>query len=158
MSFSQVKVVDFGKNKSGLLSVGYTIFNSDGSVNTNRVNSGIYEVSPGSGIYAAIVTFPDDHRGSILWDTGEADLLKAFAIEQYNVEENDPKLSQISVSVGQMSSSISLLQDVSVGRWKIADNQMIFFKSDNVTEVMRFNLFDENGVLSNVNVFDRRRT
>jgi len=43
------------------------------------------------------------------------------------------------------------------GRWRIVNDQMIFYKSDNATEIMRFNLYDENGDPASVNIFDRQR-
>jgi len=51
------------------------------------------------------------------------------------------------------------LEDIQGGRWKIdtALNQMIFYKADNVTEVARFDLFDQFGVPAHENVYERRR-
>jgi len=43
------------------------------------------------------------------------------------------------------------------GRWLIENNQMIFYASDNVTEVARFNLFDEAGLPTETEVFERVR-
>ena len=45
--------------------------------------------------------------------------------------------------------------DIQYGRWYINNNQMIFYKEDNVTEVARFNLFDDNGNPTMDAVFDR---
>jgi hypothetical protein len=52
---------------------------------------------------------------------------------------------------------ITFLKDIEGGRWKIEGNQMIFYKSDNATEVCRFNLFDSAGVRASRNVYDRQR-
>lgn len=54
-------------------------------------------------------------------------------------------------------SDITLLADVEGGRWKIVSNQMIFYKADNVTEVMRFNLLDAVGAATMANPFERTR-
>jgi hypothetical protein len=43
-----------------------------------------------------------------------------------------------------------------IGRWLIANNQMIFFDQNNV-EIVRYDLFDQNGHPSMENVFERRK-
>ena len=52
---------------------------------------------------------------------------------------------------------ITFLKDIEGGRWKIVDNQMIFYKSDNSTEVARFDLFDSAGNPTMTNVLERQR-
>lgn len=49
------------------------------------------------------------------------------------------------------------LSHIEGGKWKIEANQMIFYKSDNVTEVARFNLYNAAGVPSMTEVYERRR-
>jgi len=46
---------------------------------------------------------------------------------------------------------------MTAGRWRIVSNQMIFYKDDNSTEIMRFNLFDDAGNPTMDAVFDRFR-
>jgi len=53
---------------------------------------------------------------------------------------------------------LSFLKDIEGGRWKIVNNQMIFYKADNETEVARFNLFNKAGEPSEESVLERRRT
>lgn len=189
MSLSQLKTANFGKSRTGLTgTVGFTLFNDDGTTNTSRTTSGIYEVAAGSGIYASFVQFPDDFRGSIYWDSGEVGSLLVHAIEQYNYEENNPNVDlvlstsyNISSSVQELSSSIVLLgtsndsittiltqvsgavefiKQIEGGRWIIDESvdQMIFYKDDNTTEIARFNLFDITGSATSTNVFERVRT
>ena len=52
---------------------------------------------------------------------------------------------------------ITFLKNIEGGKWKIEGNQMIFYKSDNTTEVARFNLFDSDGNPAMINVFERQR-
>lgn len=59
--------------------------------------------------------------------------------------------------IGQITEDLTFLQDIEGGKWQITGNQMIFYKSDNVTEVARFNLFDDAGVAAVLNVFKRER-
>jgi hypothetical protein len=54
-------------------------------------------------------------------------------------------------------SGIEIINQIETGRWKIESNQMIFYEEDNVTEIMRFNLFDEAGDPANTDIFDRQR-
>ena len=55
-------------------------------------------------------------------------------------------------------SGIEQIRQVEMGRWKIENNQMIFYEEDNTTEIMRFNLFDENGDPASTDIYDRQRT
>lgn len=50
-----------------------------------------------------------------------------------------------------------LLYDMEGGRWKLTNNQMIFYEEDNLTEVARFNLYDASGTPTTDNVYERRR-
>lgn len=113
----------------------------------------MYQTAPG--IYAAYVSFPDNFRGQILWDTGTAFATASYATEQYNVEENDPKVSLTHTAVSQMSGTLNSVYDIQFGRWRIVNDQMIFYKDDNATEVVRFNLFDDSGNPTMDAVFER---
>ena len=53
--------------------------------------------------------------------------------------------------------NITSLIDEIGGKWEIVGNQMIFYKSDNSTEIMRFNLFDAEGNPTMNNVYKRER-
>ena len=60
---------------------------------------------------------------------------------------------------GIIEEDMQFLIDVAGGRWKIDEtvNQMVFYKSDNITEVARFNLLDINGSATSRNIFERVR-
>ncbi len=64
-------------------------------------------------------------------------------------------VSQLSGTLETVSSKVQSLFDINFGRWKIVANQMIFYKPDNVTEVARFNLFDDVSSPSMDAVFER---
>jgi len=158
MSLNQLRNVNMGRcaaDATGSSGVGYTVLDISGSIISPRTTVGVYQLMTGSGIYAAYVTFPDSFQGQILWDTGTAFATASYAAEQYNVEENNPKIDDIDRSVRQMSGTIGQLYDIQYGRWYIVGNQMIFYKDDNVTEVVRFNLFDDTNTPSMDAVFDR---
>jgi hypothetical protein len=60
-------------------------------------------------------------------------------------------------AITQIAADAAFIKQIEGGRWKIEANQMIFYASDNVTEVARFNLFDEAGALTMISPYDRRR-
>lgn len=59
--------------------------------------------------------------------------------------------------IDEILDALTFLKDIEGGKWQIINNQMIFFKSDNVTEVARFNLYDKVGSPSEINVVMRTR-
>lgn len=141
MAITLLKNVNFGKGKGGLDTVGFTLIDTSGNVSVARSTEGVHEVGTNTGIYAASVTFATGFLGSILWDTGDAST--AYATEEYNGTEE----------------SVEFIKDIEGGRWKIDQdtNQMIFYKSDNVTEIARFNLRDSSGNPNSESVFARIR-
>lgn len=66
------------------------------------------------------------------------------------MDTNSTRLESIDIDVTR-------LLDESGGKWEIVANQMIFYKADNITELMRYNLFDANGNPSMTDVMKRER-
>ena len=160
MPLEQVRSVNFGRNRSnatGSTGVGYTLMDVSGSVVSPRTTLGVYQLTSGSGLYSAYITFPDHFRGQLMWDTGAAFPTASYAVEEYNVEANNPKVDDDWRMLNSVTGSIQLLRDMTEGRWKIEGNQMKFYKSDNVTLVATFNLFDDLGSPSMDAVFERTR-
>jgi len=158
MPLQQLKCVNFGKSKlnaTGSLGVGYTLYDISGVEISPRTTTGVYQVAPG--LYSCAVTFPDDFRGQILWDTGLSFSETFYAHEQYNYEENNPKTDIILDKLNEVSGTIGSIYDIQFGRWKIENNKMKFFKEDNLTLLAEFDLKDENGNPTMDAVFDRIR-
>lgn len=156
MSLSQFRTVDFGSyrnNATGSSGVGYTLLDETGTPVAMRSTAGVFQTAPG--IYGAYITFPDAFRGSLVWDTGTAFTRVGYATEEYNVEANNPNVDTILNVLNVVSGTISQLYDVQYGKWEITSNQMVFYKPDNVTEIARFDLFDEYGAPSMDAVFKR---
>lgn len=156
MSLQQLRNVNFGRlrlDATGSSGVGYQLLDQTGSIVSSRTTSGVYQTAPG--IYAAYVSFPDNFRGQILWDTGTYFPTASYATEQYNVEENDPRVADTNARVISMQSDIDRLVDIQYGRWKILNNQMVFYKEDNSTVVATYDLFDDTGLPTMDAVFDR---
>lgn len=61
------------------------------------------------------------------------------------------------VAAKQISELVNFIADVEGGRWKIVNNQMIFYKADNVTEIVRFNLKGKEGQPTETDVYERSR-
>ncbi len=76
---------------------------------------------------------------------------------------NIPTVSDIVTAVWnatkatQLSNDITFIKNIEGGKWEIKNNQMIFYGEDNTTEIARFNLYNENGVLSEESVVKRVR-
>src|SRR5215475_11301986 len=88
MSYTRLKMVQFGPGGDRLVgTVGYALYNSDGSLNAARTTAGISERPAGSGTYAATVTFPDSFTGELRWDTGGA--TPKYASEPVNPAESE---------------------------------------------------------------------
>jgi hypothetical protein len=80
MAFTLVRSANFGKSRTGLATVGYTLIGTPSG--QARTTTGVSEI-PGTGIYSATVTFPDGFAGVIEWDTG--DVNPRYAAETVNV-------------------------------------------------------------------------
>ena len=141
MSIKLVKNVNFGKCYAGLANVGFTLTDGDGSTAAARSTTGVHEVGTATGIYAAQITFTTEFSGSILWDTGQA--TPRYATEEYNPTEERLKFNY----------------DIAGGKWILdpVTFEMVFFADDNVTEIARFDMKDNNGNPSVDAVFSRTR-
>lgn len=110
MTQRAIRVVNFGKSRAGLGTIGFTVLNTDGSAQSARSTTGVYELTTGSGIYAVYAPFPDGFQGSILWDTGESASKLLYAAEEFSYLSANPQVNQlvsgsIIVSGGVLSGS-----------------------------------------------------
>jgi len=163
VSFEQLRNVNFGRNRSnatGSGGVGYTIMDVSGSVVSSRTTTGVYQLTSGSGLYAAYVSFPDNFRGQIMWDTGGAFVTASYAVEQMNVEENNPLVQNIYDRLIAVSGSVETIRQFTEGRWLIDEtsNRMYFYDKDNTTLIATFDLYDSVGTPTVDAVFERVRT
>lgn len=67
----RVLVVNFGSSKGGLSTVGYALYDPDGSVNVARTTDNVTEIGTSTGIYAVEADINEGFNGIVLWDTGE---------------------------------------------------------------------------------------
>jgi hypothetical protein len=77
------------------------------------------------------------------------------------VNANETKIDLIKTQTDKIPSiktetdKIATLIHTETGKWKILNNQLIFYKTTG-EELMRFNLYDEDGNLTETNVVERR--
>lgn len=167
MSVILTKAVNFGSRAAGLTTIGYTVFNHTGSLEAARTEAGISELliaSSSTGTFFASVEFPDDFRGSIIWDTGAGLARKLYAVEPYNELENNPvsdltysTLQVVSSSVEQVKSDVLFTKQMTAGRWSLEGNMMVFYDEDNTTVVAKFSMLDQSLSPSMKEVFHRVR-
>ncbi len=162
MTITLPKMCSMSSSQTGLVgTIGVTLLNPDGTTHTARTTVGIYEI--GGGSYGKQIGFDDNWIGSIKWDTGGGS--PVYAIEEYNYYENNPKVDTILIDTTAIKvktdtidwSNITSLVDEIGGKWEITGNQMIFYKSDNITEIFRFNLFNAAGNPAMADVYKRER-
>ncbi len=55
-----------------------------------------------------------------------------------------------------VKADIDTIRIIESGRWRILNNQMVFYAEDGLTPFMTFDLFDENGLPSSIDVSERR--
>ena len=83
MTLSLPKSCSMGGSKTGLVgTIGVTLLDPDGTTHTARATANIYEI--GGGCYGKEITFDDNWKGVIMWDTGGGS--PVYASEEYNVE------------------------------------------------------------------------
>jgi len=69
------------------------------------------------------------------------------------------EISDVSNTVGTISTNVAFLRQMTAGRWKIdtTTNQMIFYDEDNITEVARYDLTDADGVATTEDPYERTK-
>lgn len=93
-------------------------------------------------------------------NTGGADTilqLGAVATTIATTGGSVPTVEEIRIEMDANSTKLALLAGEAGGKWELIGNQMIFYEADNITEVMRFNLFDAVGNPAMTNVYKRER-
>lgn len=79
-------------------------------------------------------------------------------------DEHDKLMTGLDVSIPEgvwndtsLGEYLTKILNIEEGDWKIVGTQMIFYETDGITEIARFDLFDEDGNPSNESVFYRKR-
>jgi chromosome segregation ATPase len=86
-----LRVVNLGSAKSGLSSVGYSIYGVDGVLLQTRSTDGVVEIGSNTGIYSADISIPE-FDCIVLWDSGDAST-------RYSTEDYQHQIDAIRDSV-----------------------------------------------------------
>jgi len=147
-----------GSNKTNVVSASVRVYYVDGggdvdllsSTSLSRVGSTNvwrYEWEPVSlpvGEYVAEYTSLDDDGVQIV---ASEDIVVRDMATQTSV-------GAVEAAVSIMASDVETIKAVETGRWKIENNQMVFY-DDGGSPLLTFNLFDDSGAGSMENVFER---
>lgn len=89
---------------------------------------------------------------------------KGFSMPNYTlpfifyIGEEAQKIDDIKAKTDTIDwTDIDFLKNIRGGKWEIVNNQIIYYKADNSTEVCRFNLFDSDGNPAMERVYKRER-
>ena len=102
-----VSTVNFSSSNAGLSTVGYKVFNLDGTTNQARTTSGVVELGTSTGIYRGIITYAPFFQGFVLWDTGSGSPI--YASESINPQDADPVLDGVRTQLRSLNTSLSML-------------------------------------------------
>lgn len=90
------------------------------------------------------------------WDSSQAVTTPMKLAAVYEIASGSYKGKDIDyLSFSDFETKISIIKQIECGRWKIINNQMIFYAEDGITPLTTFNLKDNTGSPSMTNVFER---
>lgn len=118
------------------------------------VNSATKPLKDESQIYFT----PSESNIGAVKGTGVSDITDFHGINIVDLQtalDAYPNKDDWKADISTIAIQIQHLVDVADGRWKIENYQMIFYKADNVTEIMRFDLKDLVGNPNMIDVFER---
>jgi hypothetical protein len=91
-------------------------------------------------------------------DSESGDLI-AKTVQPYILTDATPfkgaDIAAIKSDTDQAATMLALIQQVERGSWEVKGVQMFFYEPDNVTPLLTFNLFDDQGNPTGVNIFKR---
>jgi hypothetical protein len=111
MTYTLFSEVIFGSGRSGLSTVGYRLYNADGTPNGSRITAGVTERGTGTGNYGATVTIPaTTFVGEIRWDTGGGS--PVYASTPINTSDAPSSASGGGVGSGAFLVTVTVLDQV----------------------------------------------
>ena len=139
----ELRIVDlFGQEKTNIISVSGRVYHRVAGVITEDLAPTAMSGS-----------------GSLWYYSYVSTLTEGKYIIEYTITDNEAEvyIQTEDLNIGYLESDLEFIKDIEGGKWEILANQMVFFKSDGVTEIARFNLFDSAGSPSMTEVFKRER-
>ena len=139
MAYIKIKDANFGAANGSLTTVGYQLYNFDGTVNGTRIAAGVVEVPATSGHYQANVTTPDPFNGSIVLDTGTA--TPSYAAQEIVDIRNDlGQLIPTSNTVQTVGDAFNAARADGFGKWTQVGTALTLYAGDGTTVVRTFAL------------------
>lgn len=155
----EVSLIDENGNFVSGLTITYELRKSS---DNSLVDSGTL-IEEGN-IYAASVTINEVGQYRIIYFTpseyenGTEDIV----VDTYDnfradvsLDEIEEKIDGMITILSTMEEKIELIKQIESGRWKVYKNQMIFY-NDSGVEIIRFNLYDNQGKPTMESVMERR--
>ena len=91
-----------------------------------------------------------------VWDSSTAVTTSMKLAAEYEISSGSFKGKDFDyLFFSSFETDISIIRQIETGRWKIVDNQMIFYKEDETSPLLVFDLKDNTGNPSMTNVFER---
>lgn len=101
---------------------------------------------------------------SYVWEP--ASLPVGEYIAEYTLEDDDGIVTTVAEGIAvrdiatqslvtEIQGSVDTIKGIESGRWKIENNQMLFYATDGVTPILTFNLFDADGNPTMTDLFER---
>ncbi|HZP80709.1 MAG TPA: hypothetical protein VFB21_03645 [Chthonomonadaceae bacterium] len=150
MAYTRFKTVNFGSAKGGLTTVGYQLFNADGTANGARITTGVTERGANTGLYGASVSFPDGFQGELRWDTGGSS--PATASEEINPTPFEKALLDLAQAVPTSNTAqtvgdaLNAARAQGFGKWALNPlanpPTLALYAADGTTVVRSFTLND----------------
>jgi len=129
-------LASFGSRRAGK-TVQYRILYHDGTEKSTWAATGVVEL--GNGYYGVRTSIDEEMTGYIEWKVVEDSI---YAIDNLVCQED-------------WITKISTVHKVETGRWRIINNQMIFYDTNGSTPILTFNLKDSNSQPASTNVTER---
>ncbi|HNX02874.1 MAG TPA: hypothetical protein PKM71_04345 [Candidatus Cloacimonas sp.] len=121
-----LKIVNFGVSKTGLTTVGYTIYGVDGAVVAPRSTTGVVEIGE-TGVYSADITVPD-YSAILLWDTGEE-------TPKYATEDYQHLIQDIANETGRISNIYNSIKNIYEFQAALMDRLGLIQKNEGLVKV-----------------------
>ena len=112
---------------------------------TLNISGNLFVDEPGTYGYNIIVSTIGTYRVLVNMST-TSDATVITAGSGWTTEEKNTLLD-----------NVYMIKQINSGCWYITNNQMIFYKDDNETEIMRFDLLNKDGKPAMIDVFKRDR-
>lgn len=129
---------------------GSVYFLSSSMISVSSSNVQVYDATIAmSSSVADVYTIVQSNEDLLI----SAAISSSVAVVSASIAANYASIAAVSASIAAEKTYV--LEKAEFGRWKISNNQMVFYALDNVTPLVTFNLYDADGNPTMTNVFER---